>query len=81
MNTALTTVSIAKGVHYLFIPKEKRASFSMANVKTLYHNKIVLERFFDVFGIDHNTHKNNPKVKELCYFGTITAQTVTQYCI
>jgi hypothetical protein len=71
MNTALTTVSIAKSVHYLSIPKEERESFSMANVKTLDHNQVLLERFFDVFGIDPNTHKNNPKVKELYYFGSI----------
>jgi hypothetical protein len=73
MNTALTTVSIAKSVHYLSIPKEDRAAFSMANVKTLYHNQILLERFFDVFGIDPNMHKNNPNVKELYYFGYIAA--------
>ena len=73
MNTALTTVSIAKSVHYLSIPKEKRESFSMANVKTLYHNQLLLERFFDVFGIDPDTYKNNPKIKELYYFGSIAA--------
>ena len=78
MNTALTTVSIAKSVHYLSILKQERESFSMANVKTLYHNQsggvpLLLERFFDVFGIDYNTHKNNPKVKELYYFGSIAA--------
>ena len=73
INTALTTVSIAKSVHYLSIEKEQRESFSMANVKTLYHNQLLLERFFNVFGIDHNTHKNNPKVKELYYFGSIAA--------
>lgn len=73
MNTALTTVSIAKSVHYLSIPKQEEESFSMTNVKTLYHNQLLLERFFDVFGIDPNTHKNNPKVKELYYFGSIAA--------
>jgi hypothetical protein len=26
-----------------------------------------------VFGIDHDKHKNNPKVKELYHFGTIAA--------
>lgn len=57
----------------LSMPKEERASFSMANVKTLYHNQLLLERFFEVFGIDHNTHKNNPTVKELYYFGSIGA--------
>lgn len=45
----------------------------MANVKTIYHNHLLLDRFFDVFAIDPNTHKNNPKVKELYHFGTIAA--------
>ena len=73
MNTALTTVSIAKSVHYLSIPKQEREFFSMANMRTLYRNQLLLERFFDVFGIDHNTHKSNPKVKKLHYFGSIAA--------
>lgn len=72
-NMALTTVSIAKSAHYLTLPIEKREAFSMADVKTIYHNKLLLDRFFDVFAIDPNTHKNNPKVKELYNFGTIAA--------
>jgi hypothetical protein len=72
-NTALTTVSLAKSEHYLSLPKEKRKSFSMANVKTLYHNKLLINRFFSVLGIDSNTHLNNPKIKELYYFGSIAA--------
>lgn len=72
-NMALTTVSIAKSAHYLNLSIEERESFSMANVKTIYHNHLLLDRFFDVFAIDPNTHKNNPKVKELYHFGTIAA--------
>jgi Transposase DDE domain len=72
-NASLTTVSIAKSVHWLSIPKEQRESFSMADVKTIYHNQVLLERFFDVFAIDPDTHKNNPKVKELYYFDSIAA--------
>ena len=45
----------------------------MSDVKTLYHNQLLLERFFEVFGIDHDKHKNNPKVKKLYYFGAIAA--------
>lgn len=72
-NAALTTVSIAKSAHWLSIPIEQRESFSMADIKTIYHNQLLLQRFFDVFNIDHETHKNNPKVKELYYFGSIAA--------
>jgi hypothetical protein len=72
-NTALTTVSLAKSEYYLSLPKEKRKSFSMANVKTLYHNELLINRFFSVLGIDPNTHLNNPKIKELYHFGSIAA--------
>lgn len=72
-NMALTSVSIAKSAHYLNLPVEKRTAFSMADVKTIYHNKLLIDRFFDVFAIDPNTYKNNPKVKELYHFGTIAA--------
>jgi hypothetical protein len=72
-NMALTTVSIAKSAHHLNQSIEERGAFSMANVKTIYHNHLLLDRFFDVFAIDPNKHKNNPKVKELYHFGTIAA--------
>ena len=72
-NTALTTVSLAKSEYYLSLPKDKRKSFSMANVKTLYHNELLINRFFSVLGIDPNMHLNNPKIKELYYFGSIAA--------
>ena len=45
----------------------------MANVKTLYHNELLINKFFSVLGIDPNTHLNNPKIKELYYFGSIAA--------
>lgn len=72
-NTSLTTVSLAKSEYYLSLPKEERKSFSMANVKTLYHNHLLIHRFFSVLGIDPNTHLNNPKIKELYHFGSIAA--------
>ena len=72
-NMAIMSVSIAKSAHYLNLPVEKRTACSMADVKTIYHNKLLIDRFFDVFAIDPNTYKNNPKVKELYHFGTIAA--------
>ena len=72
-NTSLTTVSLAKSEYYLSLPKEERKSFSMANVKTLYHNYLLIDRFFSVLGIDPNMHLNNPKIKELYHFGSIAA--------
>ena len=72
-NTSLTTVSLAKSEYYLSLPKEERKSFSMANVKTLYHNYLLIDKFFSVLGIVPNTHLNNPKIEELYHFGSIAA--------
>jgi hypothetical protein len=68
-NTALTTVSVMKATHYLSLPPEQRTSFSMASLKTLYH--ILIQKVFDLFGIDPKQQINNPKYKELINFGVI----------
>jgi hypothetical protein len=72
-NMSLTAVSVAKAVHWLSIPKEKRKAFSMANVKTMNHNALLLKRFLCVFGVKANLLKNNQIVKELLLYGTIAA--------
>jgi len=72
-NMSLTAVSVAKAVHWLSIPKEKRKAFSMANVKTMNHNALLLNRFLCVFGVKPNLLKNNQNVKELLLYGTIAA--------
>ena len=43
----------------------------MADIKTLYHNMLLIERFIDVFAIKPNKLKNQDIVKELIYYGTI----------
>jgi hypothetical protein len=72
-NAALSAISIAKIIYWLSVPKEKRAAFSMADVKTIHHNFFLMQRFFDVFQINPNKHLNDQKVKELITFGTIAA--------
>jgi len=72
-NASLTAVNIAKVEHWLNEPKENRGAFSMANVKTMYHNALLLQRFFDVFAINANSVKNPQCVKELINFGKIAA--------
>lgn len=71
VNASLTAVNIAKAEHWLSIPKEERGPFSMANIKTLYHNELLLKRFFCAFGLNPNTTKNQQKVKELLDIGKI----------
>jgi len=72
-NTSLTAINIAKISHWINIPKEKRNSFSMANVKTMYHNELLIDRFLSMFGISPNISKNKKKVRELREYGTIAA--------
>lgn len=72
-NTALTTINLAKISHWLAEPKETRGAFSMADVKTMYHNDLQLNRFIHKFGINPNTKKNKLKLQELYHFGRIAA--------
>ncbi len=70
----LAAINIAKAIHWLSIPKEKRealnslssqARFSMSDTKTMNHNTLLLNRFIDVFGIRPYSIKNQNYVKEL----------------
>ena len=72
-NAALTTINIAKVEHWLSQPKEARKSFSMADIKTMNHNRLLLQRFIDVFGVNPYSAKNRNHVNELIYYGTIAA--------
>lgn len=72
-NAALTAINIAKVEHWLSRPKEIRGQFSMADVKTMNHNRLLLQRFIDVFGINAYSTKNRKYVNELIYYGTIAA--------
>jgi hypothetical protein len=71
-NAALTAVNIAK-LHWLDTRKSSAQPFSMADFKTLCHNKLLLDRFFSVFAINPNSAKNQQKIKELYAFGLIAA--------
>ena len=72
-NMALTAINVAKIEDWLSLPKETRNQFSMSDIKTMNHNRLLLTRFFDVFGINAYSAKNQKCFKELLYFGTIAA--------
>ena len=72
-NTALTAVNVAKVEHYLNVPKEKRNSFSMADVKTRLHNQFLIDRIFDISPMNGELSKNHPKILELLSLGCIAA--------
>jgi hypothetical protein len=71
-NAALTSVNLAK-MHWLDTKKSESEPFSMANFKTLCHNKLLIDRFFSVFAINPNSAKNQQKIKELYNYGLIVA--------
>ena len=72
-NASLTTINLGKIAHWLSVPKEKRGAFSMADVKTMYHNDLLINRFIRKFGINPNTTKNKLKIQQLSCFGSIAA--------
>jgi hypothetical protein len=69
-NASLTAVNFAK--LYWFDTRQSNAvAFSMANIKTLCHNKMLIDRFIRMFAINPNTAKNKQKIKELYQYGLI----------
>ncbi|PLX03065.1 MAG: hypothetical protein C0594_11105 [Marinilabiliales bacterium] len=72
-NASLTAINLAKINHWLNIPKVQRPAFSMADVKTMYHNELLLARFFSVFAVRPNLKKNKSKIRELITYGAIAA--------
>jgi hypothetical protein len=72
-NLSLSTLNIAKTLHWLSIPKEQRGPFSMADIKTQYVNELVLDRLIMIYGKDPSIEKNNPHIKKLYELGKIAA--------
>ncbi len=72
-NASLATVSLAKAAHWLALPAEQRGLFSMSSIKTHYANQRLLFRFFDVFGIDPCSTKNQIAALPLLNYGKIAA--------
>jgi len=72
-NASLTAINLAKISHWLSLPADQRKSFSMSDIKTINHNALQMNLFFDKFGINPYSPKNQKKVRELLYYGTIAA--------
>ena len=72
-NCSLTAINIAKVNFFLALPKEQRKSFSMSDVKTICHNQLIIDRFFEILPENTKLSKNSPQVKELYYYGCIAA--------
>ncbi|MBI5218510.1 MAG: transposase [Bacteroidia bacterium] len=72
-NMSLSAVSLAKVIHYLKIPKEKRGAFSMSDIKTMYLNKIVADRIISNLKIDLTCKKNRRAYLNSLWFGKIAS--------
>ncbi len=64
LNTALSAVNVAKVEQGV-----SQQPFSMASVKTLYHNRLLLDRFFTILPEGTKLTKNDPQVRQLYHFG------------
>lgn len=68
INTSLSAINVAKveqGVG--------QQPFSMATVKTLYHNRLLVDRFFAILPEGTKLTKNDPQVRQLYSFGCMAA--------
>jgi hypothetical protein len=72
-NASLTALNVAKATHWYSIEKEKRTTFSIRDIKTLYSNELLLDRLISIYGKDPIIEKNNPKIRELYNLGKIAA--------
>lgn len=72
-NLALTAVNVAKVEQGLSREATGRKAFSMADVKTRYHNELLLKRFMSIFPQEGKLHLNEAQVRQLCSFGCIAA--------
>jgi len=45
----------------------------MADIKTLYNNQLMIQRFLVVFGIQPNKPKNKEKIRQLMAYGARAA--------
>lgn len=73
VNASLTSVSLAKALHYLNIPKEERSSFSIADVKVLYFNQFITDFIFSKLAVDMTCEKNIGLYSECLDIGRLAA--------
>ena len=73
VNASLTTVSLAKALHYLPIPKDQRDGFSMFDVKTMYFNQYITDLIFSKLALDLSCEKNRLLYDECLSIGRLAA--------
>ena len=73
VNASLTTVSLAKVLHYLPIPKDQREGFSMLDVKTMYFNQYITDLIFSKLALDLSCEKIRLLYDECLSIGRLAA--------
>lgn len=80
-NASLTTVSLAKAVHYLpennthlKVKKSPKEPFSMSSIKTINANKIIAERIFSNLDLNLNCKKIRRIYRDALFWGSIYAK-------
>ena len=72
-NFSLTILSIAKVVHWLSFPIEKRPAFSIQDIKSQYFNEHLLDKFIIGLGICPETTKKSINYQNLINYTKIAA--------
>lgn len=73
VNASLTTVSLAKALHYLPVPKEQQEGFSMLDVKTMYFNQYITDLIFSKLALDLSCEKIRLLYDECLNIGRLAA--------
>ncbi len=73
INLSLTNIGIAKAVHYLSVPEEQRGSFSLDNIKRLYHNKLIADLIFSNLELDMSCKKIRRLYEDCIEIGRMAA--------
>ncbi len=73
VNLSLTALNIAKVESGLTADAAKRNAFSMADVKTQYHNQLLINRFMAILPETAKMAKNPLQLRQLYSFGCIAA--------
>lgn len=73
VNASLSSVSLAKSLHYLNVPKEDRDSFSMTDVKVMYFNQFITDFIFSKLALDMSCEKYKSLYNECLNIGRLAA--------
>ena len=73
VNASLSSVSLAKSLHYLNVPKEDRDSFSMTDVEVMYFNQFITDFIFSKLALDMSCEKYKSLYNECLNIGRLAA--------